>query len=138
MGGLTTRQLASKRLRNPKQQGDRLPPGEMLQNRYQIMGTLGVGGFSSVYQARDMRFPTVTKLCAVKEMVNMAADPQMRDLTISVFEREANILATLDHPSIPIVMTISPRVTAATWSWSSSAARTWKRWSANRRKFQGR
>ena len=103
MGGLTTRQLASKQLRNPKQQGDQLPPGEMLQNRYQIMGTLGVGGFSSVYQARDMRFPTVTKLCAVKEMVNMAADPQMRDLTISVFEREANILATLDHPSIPIV-----------------------------------
>ena len=103
MGGLTTRQLASKQLRRPKQQGDQLPPGEMLQNRYQIMGTLGVGGFSSVYQARDMRFPTVTKLCAVKEMVNLAADPQMRDLTISVFEREANILATLDHPAIPIV-----------------------------------
>ncbi|MCB0006248.1 MAG: protein kinase, partial [Anaerolineales bacterium] len=75
----------------------------MLQDRYQIMGTLGVGGFSAVYQARDMRFPTVTKLCAVKEMVNTAPDPQMREVSISLFEREANILATLDHPSIPTV-----------------------------------
>jgi serine/threonine protein kinase len=55
----------------------------------------------SVYQARDLRFPNVTKLCAVKEMMNLATDPQVRQLTIQNFEREANILATLDHPAIP-------------------------------------
>lgn len=104
MGGLTTRQLASRYLRkSSKQQRNQLQPGDMLQNRYRIMGTLGVGGFSAVYQARDMRFPTVTKLCAVKEMVNTAADPQLRELTVKSFEREANILATLDHTSIPTV-----------------------------------
>ena len=104
MGGLTTRQLASRQLRRPApKKGSQLQPGQMLQDRYQIMGTLGVGGFSAVYQARDMRFPTVTKLCAVKEMVNTAPDPQMREVSISLFEREANILATLDHPSIPTV-----------------------------------
>ena len=104
MGGLTTRQLASRQLRRPApKKGSQLQPGQMLQDRYQIMGTLGVGGFSAVYQARDMRFPTVTKLVAIKEMVNTAPDPQMREISLTLFEREANILATLDHPSIPAV-----------------------------------
>ncbi|MCA9916958.1 MAG: serine/threonine-protein kinase [Anaerolineales bacterium] len=75
----------------------------MLQERYRIVGPLGAGGFSSVYQARDMRFPNVTKLCAVKEMVISTPDPQMRELTIKSFEREANMLASLDHPAIPDV-----------------------------------
>jgi serine/threonine protein kinase len=101
MGGLTTRQLQSRRLRKARtQQLGQLQPGDMLQNRYRILGTLGVGGFSSVYQARDMRFQSVTRLCAVKEMINLAANPTVRDLTVKSFEREASILATLDHPSV--------------------------------------
>ncbi|MCL4869355.1 MAG: serine/threonine-protein kinase [Anaerolineae bacterium] len=101
MSGITTRQLTGKRDRvvnlNQKSQ---LQPGDILQDRYRIMGTLGVGGFSAVYQARDLRFANVTKLCAIKEMTNMASDPQLRELTIRSFEREASILATLDHPAI--------------------------------------
>jgi outer membrane protein assembly factor BamB/tRNA A-37 threonylcarbamoyl transferase component Bud32 len=104
MGRLTTRQLPGKKER--KQKGTQrigLQPGDMLQNRYRIVGTLGAGGFSSVYQARDMRFPNVTKLCAVKEMVISAPDPKIRELTIQSFEREASMLAMLDHPAIPDV-----------------------------------
>lgn len=104
MGRLTTRQLSRKRDRqsrfNPRAE---LQPGDMLQERYRIVGMLGVGGMSSVYQARDMRFPTVTKLCAVKEMVIATSDPQLRQLTIKLFEREASMLAMLDHPAIPDV-----------------------------------
>jgi outer membrane protein assembly factor BamB/tRNA A-37 threonylcarbamoyl transferase component Bud32 len=103
MGRLTTRQLASKRGRQKLNQKSGLQPGNILQNRYQIVGVLGVGGFSSVYQARDMRFPNVTKLCAIKEMVISAPDPQIRELTIKSFEREASMLAMLDHPAIPDV-----------------------------------
>lgn len=103
MGRLTTRQLASKRGRQKKAQRSGLQPGDMLQERYRIVGPLGAGGFSSVYQARDMRFPNVTKLCAVKEMIISAPDPQMRALTIKSFEREASMLAMLDHPAIPDV-----------------------------------
>lgn len=33
-------------------------------------------------------------------MTNLAADPHLRELTIKSFEREASILATLDHPAI--------------------------------------
>jgi outer membrane protein assembly factor BamB len=50
-----------------------------------------------------MRFSTVTRLCAVKEMVNTVADPHMRELATKSFEREASILATLDHPAVPDV-----------------------------------
>jgi outer membrane protein assembly factor BamB/tRNA A-37 threonylcarbamoyl transferase component Bud32 len=100
MPSLTTRQLPGKTARQAVAKGQ-LPPGAILQDRYQIVGVLGVGGMGSVYQARDLRFPNVTKLCAVKEMMNLANDPQVRKLTIQNFEREANILATLDHPAIP-------------------------------------
>ena len=57
----------------------------------------------SVYRSRDLHFPNVVKLVAVKEMVNLAPDPQMRKTIIENFEREANILATLTHPSIPSI-----------------------------------
>lgn len=103
MGRLTTRQLASKRNRQKSPAKARLQPGDMLQDRYRIVGALGSGGFSSVYKARDMRFPNVTKLCAIKEMVISAPDPQLRELTIKSFEREASMLAMLDHPAIPDV-----------------------------------
>ncbi len=104
MGRLTTRQLPGKKERKTKAtQRIGLQPGDMLQERYRIVGTLGAGGFSSVYQARDMRFPNVTKLCAIKEMVISAPDPKIRELTIQSFEREASMLAMLDHPAIPDV-----------------------------------
>ncbi len=104
MGGLTTRQLARKqtRFRNNSHR-EQLQPGTMLQNRYRVVGTLGMGGFSSVYQARDMHFPTVTRLCAIKEMINLATDPRVHELAVKSFEREASILATLNHPAIPDV-----------------------------------
>ncbi len=78
-----------------------LPPGTLLQNRYEIIGVLGMGGMSTVYKARDLRFANVNRLCAVKEMVNPASDPQIREIAIQNFEREANILATTNHPAMP-------------------------------------
>jgi outer membrane protein assembly factor BamB len=48
-----------------------------------------------------MHFPNVVKLVAVKEMINQAPDPLVRQTIISNFEREANILVTLNHPAIP-------------------------------------
>jgi serine/threonine protein kinase len=67
------------------------------------MSTLGIGGFSTVYKARDLRFSAVDKLCAIKEMVIFTADPQLRKQTIQSFEQEASMLAVLNHPAIPLV-----------------------------------
>lgn len=55
----------------------------------------------AVYRARDLHFPNVVKRVAVKEMINQIHDPSMREAIIRNFEREANLLATLTHPSIP-------------------------------------
>jgi outer membrane protein assembly factor BamB/tRNA A-37 threonylcarbamoyl transferase component Bud32 len=73
----------------------------MLQNRYEIIEILGVGGMSTVYLVRDRRFAHATKLCAMKEMMDQVLDPGTRRLNLSIFEREANILASLNHPAIP-------------------------------------
>ncbi|HCB01046.1 MAG TPA: protein kinase [Anaerolineae bacterium] len=82
----------------PRQQ---LSSGATLVNRYSIQDVIGVGGMGSVYRARDLHFPNVVKLVAVKEMINMAPDPLVRQTIVQNFEREANLLATLNHPSIP-------------------------------------
>ena len=78
-----------------------LQPGQVLQNRYRILGIIGMGGMGAVYQARDLNFPNVPKLVAVKEIINLAQDQQLRETTMKNFEREAEILAVLSHPSIP-------------------------------------
>jgi len=54
----------------------------------------------AVYRARDLRF-TANRIVAVKEMINQARDSLVRDTIVKNFEREANILASLNHPSIP-------------------------------------
>ncbi len=55
----------------------------------------------AVYCARDLHFPNVIKRVAVKEMISTIRDPAIHDTIMRNFEREANILATLNHPNIP-------------------------------------
>jgi len=84
-----------------KGRNNQLQNGATLVERYIIQDVIGVGGMGSVYRARDLHFPNVVKLVAVKEMINQAPDPAVRQTIITNFEREANILATLYHRSIP-------------------------------------
>jgi eukaryotic-like serine/threonine-protein kinase len=84
--------------RNPE---GTLPAGIVLQERYEILAVQGVGGMGAVYRARDLRFTSVTKIVAVKEMNNTAPDARVRRISLQNFEREANILASLSHPAIP-------------------------------------
>ncbi len=101
VNSLDTRKIGSEERPVALQPEGTLPSKTVLQNRYEILGVQGVGGMSAVYQARDLRFTAVEKVVAVKEMSNVAPDPRLRRLGIQSFEREANILAALSHPSIP-------------------------------------
>lgn len=78
-----------------------LPRNTVLQGRYDVEEVLGVGGMSTVYKARDLRFTAVARFCAVKEMLDTAPDPRTGQLRLANFEREASLLATLSHPGIP-------------------------------------
>lgn len=55
----------------------------------------------SVYQARDKRL--ADRLCAVKEMIEMFADEGQRAKAVEDFTREAQLLASLEHRSIPTI-----------------------------------
>ena len=78
----------------------RLPEGYLLQDRYRILTVLAFGGMSAVYKAQDLRFSKVKRVCAIKEMVSAAKAPDVRAMILRNFERETNILATLNHPGI--------------------------------------
>lgn len=78
-----------------------LPRNTVLQGRYDIEQVLGIGGMSTVYRARDLRFSAVARYCAVKEMPDTSPDPRTGQLRLANFEREASLLATLSHPGIP-------------------------------------
>src|SRR6478672_8999408 len=75
--------------------------GTVLQNRYRVLDILGVGGMSTVYKSRDLRFTTVDRSCAIKEMFNSAEEAKLRQMRLANFQREASLLATLTHSAIP-------------------------------------
>ena len=80
-----------------------LAPSAMLQSRYVITRKLGQGGMGAVYQAQDARLQG--KLWAIKEMSDtQIADPAERANAIASFRREAQLLATLEHPNLPKVV----------------------------------
>ena len=71
----------------------RLPPGTRL-GPYEIRGTLGAGGMGEVYRARDSK---LDRGVAIKVLpAALAQDPER----LARFEREAQVLASLNHPNI--------------------------------------
>jgi serine/threonine protein kinase len=82
-----------------------LPPlknGEVLRGRYKIQERIGQGGMGSIYLAEDIRLKG--RQCALKEVEYDRALPEKtRDEARDQFQREANILARLDHPNLPKV-----------------------------------
>lgn len=97
---LDTRRITEDKQPAVRKEGT-LPTKTVLQERYEILAVQGIGGMGAVYQARDLRFGAVSRIIAVKEMMNNAPDPRLRQISIQNFEREANILASLSHPAIP-------------------------------------
>lgn len=62
--------------------------------RYQVQGTLGHGGMATVYKALD---PSFNRPVAVKILTPTLLND---DNSLARFEREAQIVASLEHPSI--------------------------------------
>ncbi len=79
-----------------------LEPGTVLQGRYEILEVLGIGGMGAVYKARDRRFEGVERICAIKEIFSDLSPSAHRE-SVDSFNREAQILVSLNHPAIPKV-----------------------------------
>src|SRR6476659_1825251 len=64
---------------------------------YEILSAIGAGGMGEVYRARD---PRLDRDVAIKILPDaFAADPER----IARFQREARVLASLNHPHIAAI-----------------------------------
>src|SRR5947209_11162594 len=70
--------------------GDRL-------SSYEILALLGKGGMGEVYRARDTKLKRDVALKVLPEA--FARDPER----LARFEREAEVLASLNHPNIAAI-----------------------------------
>ena len=73
-----------------------LSPGAKL-GLYEILGVLGAGGMGEVYRARDLKLGREVAIKVLPE--EFARDPAR----VSRFEREARMLAAVNHPTIAAI-----------------------------------
>lgn len=79
-----------------------LETGGVLRDRYRIKQFISRGGMGSIYLAEDLRLEG--RLCAVKEVrLDLSLTDETLDQTRAQFQREATVLARLDHPNLPKV-----------------------------------
>lgn len=79
-----------------------LKAGEILRSRYRINRIIGQGGMGSIYLADDLRLEG--RQCALKEVEHDRSLPEeLLKEAKEQFQREAVILARLDHPNLPKV-----------------------------------
>lgn len=79
-----------------------LKAAEVLRGRYRIRRIIGQGGMGSIYLADDMRLEG--RQCALKEVEHdRSLSPDLAREAREQFQREATVLARLDHPNLPKV-----------------------------------
>jgi serine/threonine protein kinase len=83
-----------------------ITPGTRL-GSYEVTGALGAGGMGQVYRARDTKLGREVALKLLPEL--FAADPQR----LARFQREAQVLASLNHPHIAQIYGSKIRATCA-------------------------
>jgi serine/threonine protein kinase len=64
---------------------------------YEIQATLGAGGMGEVYRARDLKLGRNVALKILSSRLAIDHERLVR------FEREARLLATLNHPNIDVI-----------------------------------
>ena len=96
----------------PLSAGDRLGP-------YEIVAKLGEGGMGEVYRARDQK---LGRDVAIKVLpADVAADTER----LARFKREAQVLASLNHPNIAAIYGLDEADQKLSWFSSWSKGKTW-------------
>ncbi|HZJ10980.1 MAG TPA: serine/threonine-protein kinase [Trueperaceae bacterium] len=73
--------------------------GELVDGRYEIIGTLGVGGMAHVFRARDTHLERTVALKVLR--------PHLTETDSERFRREIRALAHLNHPGIVSIYDLS-------------------------------
>jgi len=71
---------------------------KLLNNRYQVIQLLGIGGFGETYLAEDTHLPS-RRQCVIKQLKPIANDPQLYQVIQQRFGREAATLESLAEGS---------------------------------------
>ncbi len=82
----------------------KLPANYLLKDRYLIVRKVGQGGMAAVYQAIDTQQPGAQ--WAIKEMSDAALSAKDRDFAVQSFLTEANLLRSLRHANLPVVVDV--------------------------------
>jgi serine/threonine protein kinase, bacterial len=74
----------------------------LLNNRYEIVKTLGSGGFGETFLAKDSEMPS-NRYCVIKKLKPIHSNAQINQVVEERFQREAAILEKLgeEHKQIP-------------------------------------
>ena len=78
-----------------------LSTNTILKQRYRILHSVGRGGMGAVYMGEDIQLGH--RLVAIKEMSQGSLQPQEIQMGIDNFQREAHLLAGLQHPNLPSI-----------------------------------
>jgi serine/threonine protein kinase len=76
---------------------------------YEVASQIGAGGMGEVYQAHDTKLGRDVAIKILPEA--FAHDPER----LSRFQREAKMLAALNHPNIAHIYGLEENASAATW-----------------------
>ena len=93
---------------------------------YEVIGPLGAGGMGVVYRARDTK---LDRDVAIKVLPEGFAGDHDR---FGRFQREARVLASLNHPRLRRSMGSKTRTGHPPWSWSWWTGRPWPTGSTRR------
>lgn len=76
-----------------------LEPGELFADRYEVERRIGIGGFGSVYRAKDKNLRREVAL-KVLDIYESAPNPRAAQQIRKRFDREAMVAGTIQHPSV--------------------------------------
>src|ERR1700685_1668145 len=76
---------------------------------YEILAPIGAGGMGEVYRARDNKLKREVALKVLPE--SFARDPER----MARFQREAQVLASLNHPNIAQIYGVEERALVMEW-----------------------
>ena len=77
-----------------------IQPGDVINERFQVKGKLGEGGFAVVFEGIDLNLERRVAIKILHGALTENSDTEKASRIIERFEREAKLAASVDHPCV--------------------------------------